>query len=176
MTQITETERLIIRGWDPPADAEQIYQIYSDPAVTKFLITKVSSVQEAQTLLEGWVTVFAARNNGSGQWAITLKETQSVIGMIALMQMRDGESLTDGYEIGWHLKRSGWGQGYATEAAQAALDYGFNVLKLPVIYSVMQPENVASSRVAMRLGMRRVGRTSRYYQKELEIYQLNNPI
>jgi RimJ/RimL family protein N-acetyltransferase len=75
MTQRIETQRLLIRNWHPQADAEFAFRIYSDPEVTKFLITKVSSVAEAQKLLERWVRIFADRNNGTGQWAIELKET-----------------------------------------------------------------------------------------------------
>jgi [ribosomal protein S5]-alanine N-acetyltransferase len=172
MTQITETQRLIIREWNPWADSEYAFEMYSNPEVTRFLLTKVSSVEEAQKLLERWVGIFANRNNGSGQWAIALKETQEVIGMIALMQLRDGETLTQDYEIGWHLKQAAWGQGYATEAAKAVLEYGFNNLKLSVIYSVVHPENAASIRLVERLGMRQVGYTSRYYNTELQMYQL----
>ncbi|MUL39356.1 GNAT family N-acetyltransferase [Gloeocapsopsis dulcis] len=172
MAQITETQRLLIRGWHPQADTEHAFQMYSDPKVTKFLITKVDSLGEAYKLLERWVNIFANRNNGSGQWAITLKETQEVVGMIALMQLRDGEELTQDYEIGWHLKQVAWGQGYATEAAKAVLEYGFNSLKLPVVYSIMHPENISSVRVVKRLGMSRVGRTNQYYKTELEMYQL----
>ncbi|MBD2054569.1 GNAT family N-acetyltransferase [Oculatella sp. FACHB-28] len=172
MAQITETQRLLIREWNPQADAKQAFQMYSDPRVTKFLVTKVGSVEEAQKLLERWVSIFANRNNGSGQWAITLKETQEVLGMIALMQLRDAEELTQDYEIGWHLKQTAWGQGYATEAARAVLEYGFDCLELPVVYSIMHPENVSSARVVKRLGMNRVSRTNRYYKTELEMYQL----
>lgn len=176
MTQITETQRLTVRSWNPEVDAEQAFEIYSDPEVTKFLITKVNTVADARNLLERWVSVFADRNNGSGEWAIILKKTQEVAGMIALMQLRDREELTQDYEIGWHLKRAVWGQGYATEAARAVLEYGFMVLKLPVIYSIMRRDNFASVRVAERLGMSRVGSTDRYYKMELEQFRLEAEI
>jgi RimJ/RimL family protein N-acetyltransferase len=172
MAQITETQRLTIRKWNPQVDAECAFEMYSNPQVTRFLITKVSSVEETQKLLERWVSIFEDRNNGSGQWAITLKKTQEVIGMIALMQLRDGEKLTQDYEIGWHLKQAVWGQGYATEAAKAVLEYGFNSLKLRVIYAVVHPENAASVRVVQRLGMSQVGYTNRYYNTELQMYRL----
>ncbi|PLZ35868.1 GNAT family N-acetyltransferase, partial [Fischerella thermalis WC542] len=80
---------------------------------------------------------FAQLNNGTGLWAIALKDSREIVGTIILIQLRDEEeNLTQDYEIGWHLKKSAWGKGYATEAAKAILDYGFNTLKLPVIYAI----------------------------------------
>lgn len=173
MNILAETNRLIIRTWIPEQDAEQAFQIYSDPEVTRFLITKVDSIETQLNLLQRWVTKFDQINNGTGLWAIVLKNTGEIIGTIILIQLRnEEEQLTQDYEIGWHLKRSAWGKGYATEAAKAILDYGFNILKLPVIYSIANPENTASLRVIQRLKMIPVGRTNRYYKMELEMFKL----
>jgi RimJ/RimL family protein N-acetyltransferase len=56
-------------------------------------------------------------------------------------------------EVGWKFARHAWGHGYATEAGQAAIDWGFAHLDLDQIISVISPENTASMRVAERLGM-----------------------
>ncbi|WP_147278423.1 GNAT family N-acetyltransferase, partial [Fischerella thermalis] len=131
MIILTQTDRLIIRTWVPEQDAEQAFQIYGDHEVTRFLITKVDSVESSRNLLQRWVTNFAQLNNGTGLWAIALKDSREIVGTIILIQLRDEkENLTQDYEIGWHLKKSAWGKGYATEAAKAILDYGFNTLKL----------------------------------------------
>ncbi len=99
------------------------------------------------------------------------------MGTIILIQLRDeDEQLTPNYEIGWHLKKSAWGKGYATEAAKVILDYGFKTLKLPVIYSIARSENTNSLRVIQRLGMTPVGRTTKYYKMELEMFKLVNPM
>ncbi|WP_396426413.1 GNAT family N-acetyltransferase [Leptolyngbya sp. FACHB-261] len=74
--------------------------------------------------------------------------------------------------MGWHLKQTAWGQGYATEAARAVLEYGFDRLKLPVVYSIMHPEDISSARVVKRLGMNWAGHTNQHYKTELEMYQL----
>jgi [ribosomal protein S5]-alanine N-acetyltransferase len=71
------------------------------------------------------------------------------------------------------LRRTAWGQGYATEAGQIALSYGFDELKLPVIYAVAKPQNHASIRVMQRLHMQPGGRVFCYYNEELELYYLN---
>jgi len=69
-------------------------------------------------------------------------------------------------EVGWHLGRFAWGNGYATEAARAMLDHADQTLKLPIVYAIIDPENVRSMRVTERLGMKPLGLTSRYYGKE----------
>lgn len=177
MNIIAETDRLIMRTWNPEADAEQAFYIYSDPEVTRFIITKVDSVESSQNLLKRWITKSQELNNGSGFWAIIPKETEKIVGTIILIQLRDeDEQLTPNYEIGWHLKKSAWGKGYATEAAKAILDYGFKTLKLPVIYSIARSENTNSLRVIQRLGMTPIGRTTKYYKMELEMFKLANPM
>lgn len=173
MVTIAETDRLIIRPWIPEADAEQAFQIYSNPEVTRFLMTKVDSVESSLNLLQRWVTKATQWNNGTGFWAIVTKQTGKIVGTIILIQLQDENgTLTQDYEIGWHLKKSAWGKGYATEAAKAILDYGFKVLKLPRIYAVARPENTASLRVIHRLNMIPLGGTTRYYKTELEMFIL----
>ena len=173
MAIITETDRLLIRTWIPEEDAEQVFEIYSNPEVTRFLITKVDSIENSRNLLLRWVAKSLEWNNGAGLWAIVLKETGEIVGTIILIQLRfDHEQLTQDYEIGWHLRRTSWGNGYATEAANSILDYGFKTLKLPVIYSIAHSENTDSLRVIQRLGMTPIGRTTKYYKMELDMFQL----
>jgi [ribosomal protein S5]-alanine N-acetyltransferase len=175
MVTIAETDRLIIRTWIPEEDAEQAFKIYSDPEVTRFLITKVDSVESSLNLLQRWLAKATLWNNGTGFWAIVTKETGEIVGTIILIQLQDeDENLTQDYEIGWHLKKSSWGKGYATEAAKAILDYGFKVLKLSTIYAIARSENTASLCVIQRLGMIPIGRTTRYYKMELEMFKLES--
>jgi RimJ/RimL family protein N-acetyltransferase len=71
-----------------------------------------------------------------------------------LDQVDDGMPFT-GVEIGWRLARSAWGQGYATEAARAALAHGFDTLELPEILAVTTATNLRSQAVMRRIGMTR---------------------
>jgi RimJ/RimL family protein N-acetyltransferase len=64
-----------------------------------------------------------------------------------------------GFEIGWMLRRSFWGRGYATEGARMALQFAFTPLEQPQVISLIHPENAASIRVAQRLGERRFDTT-----------------
>ncbi|AFY89621.1 N-acetyltransferase [Chroococcidiopsis cubana CCALA 043] len=172
MTTIAQTDRLTIRSWIPEEDAESAFQIYSDPEVTRFIKTKTTSTEDAIKLLQRWV-ILSTQLNGGGFWAVVSKATPEILGTIILIPLRDeAEQWTQDYEIGWHLKKSAWGNGYATEAARAILNYGFNILKLPTIYSVARPENTTSIRVMQRLNMIPIGRTHKYYKMELEMFKL----
>ncbi|MEH2178209.1 GNAT family N-acetyltransferase [Nostoc sp.] len=179
MTNLLETERLIVRSWIPERDAEQAFVVmYSDSEVTRFLrhASRVTSIDlQRQRLIENSERMHQ-RNNGTGSWAIVEKQTTTIVGTILLLQLPDKDGLpTLDYEVGWHLRRVSWGKGYATEAGQVMLNYGFSVLNLPVIYAVVKPENHASIRVTQRLGMKPIGTTNKYYGIELLLFQLDAP-
>lgn len=171
-----ETERLIIREWNPVVDAAFAVWIYGDREVMRFIREPEPDQAAVQKNLEDRVKKYRQLNNGTGCWAMVEKETQIPIGTILLVQLPDHRGqLTQDYEIGWHLRRDRWGKGYATEAARQILDYGFQTLKLPIIYAVVRPDNAASIRVTQRLGMEPVGLTQKYYGLELALFQLFNP-
>ncbi|MDZ8133749.1 MAG: GNAT family N-acetyltransferase [Nostoc sp. DedQUE04] len=178
MTNLLETERLLIRSWISESDAEQAFAIYSDPEVTHFLgkSSRPASVEsQRQRLIEG-IERMHQRNNGTGAWAIVEKESTTIVGTILLKQLPDKDGLpTQDYEVGWELRRASWGKGYATEAGRAMLNYGFSVLNLPLIYAVVKPENHASIRVTEQLGMKPIGQTNKYYNIELLLFQLDAP-
>jgi RimJ/RimL family protein N-acetyltransferase len=80
-----------------------------------------------------------------------LNSTHELIGDCGLVgQTVDG---VDEIEIGYHVRRDLWGQGYATEAARACKDYGFANLAVDRLISLIRPENLASRRVAEKNGM-----------------------
>jgi len=84
--------------------------------------------------------------------AIERKEDGKVIGLLGLIRQDHGQG-----EMGWVLGVEYRGQGYATEAARALMDYGFNTLGLHRIHADTSTDNVASWRMMERLGMRREG-------------------
>ncbi|MBM0742916.1 GNAT family N-acetyltransferase [Phormidium sp. CLA17] len=173
-----ETDRLLIRDWLPEDDAEQAFEIYGDPIVMQFIGSgKIEeSVETQRLLLQRIVSRYAEVNNGTGAWAIAEKSSGQIVGTVILKQLPDGEGqLTQDYEIGWNLRQASWGKGYATEAAQTAIAYGFQNLNLAVIYAVTNPANHASIRVTQRLGMIPLGKTQKYYGVETELFKLENP-
>ena len=179
MDKLLETERLIIRRWNPEIDAEQAFEIYGDAEVMRFIGTgkTEANIETQRQSLEAAIERYKQNNNTStGAWAIVEKESATVVGTILLKQLPDiNRQPTNDYEVGWHLRKAFWGKGYATEAARGIIDYGFYVLQLPVIYAVVKPENNASVKVTQRLGMKPLGITNRYYSGvELLLFKLDS--
>ena len=90
-----------------------------------------------------------------GLWAVERQDTARFIGYVGLWPATFPAHFTPSVEVGWRLAADQWGRGYATEAARAALSYGFNTVGLDEIVSFTSAINVRSWRVMERLGMRR---------------------
>lgn len=160
-----QTPRLLIRDWDVVPDAAAAIAIYGDPAVTQWIGDKSldTTVEAVQARLARY-RVRAATGNGLGCWAVVRQDTQVPIGTLLLMPLPNRENVPSGdIEIGWHFGAASWGQGYATEAARAVMEYGFERLQLPAIYAVTLIENARSVRVTQRLGMAALGISEAYY-------------
>ena len=93
--------------------------------------------------------------HGFGLWAVEIPGVAPFIGFTGLAVPRFVAPFTPCVEIGWRLAAEHWGRGYATEAARAALQFGFEKLQLSEILSFTVPKNVRSRRVMERLGMSR---------------------
>ncbi|MBJ6352137.1 MULTISPECIES: GNAT family N-acetyltransferase [unclassified Acinetobacter] len=147
-----ETQRLILRQWKE-SDVEPFITMGLDQDVMQFfpnLLTpqeSVNLIQKISSLID---------KNGWGFWAVELKETHQFIGFIGLHSQPEQFDFSPCVEIGWRLAKEFWKQGYATEAAKAALDYGFNVLNLDKIVSFTATINTPSQAVMERLGMHKV--------------------
>jgi RimJ/RimL family protein N-acetyltransferase len=91
--------------------------------------------------------------NGSGLWALETRESGEFIGFTGLSVPTFEAHFTPAVEVGWRLARSAWGEGYATEAARAALAFGFGEGDLDEVVSFTTPANRRSRAVMERLGM-----------------------
>src|SRR5277367_5992339 len=107
--------------------------------------------------LPGWVVRKRAHwaKLGFGQWVVEIPGEASFVGMVGLETVSYEAHFTPAVEVAWRLARAYWGRGYATEAARAALDYGFATLGLAEIVAVTVPANRRSRAVMERLGMGR---------------------
>lgn len=143
------TQRLLLRRWRSE-DRAAFAAINSDPAVVEFLPGPLSRA-ESDHLAERIENHFAA--HGYGFWAIELLGGPHFIGFAGLAVVTFDAPFTPAVEIGWRLASRYWGHGYATEAACAALEYGFDCLSLEEIVSFTVPANVRSRAVMERLGM-----------------------
>ena len=147
---IVETDRLDVRQFRL-SDAEAMNRVFGDPEVMRF----GDGVQTRQWV-QDWINhrlESYAQKSGIGPWAVTEKSKDEAIGYCGLFYFPDVCGKPE-IEIGYRLARAYWGQGYATEAAQAVCDYAFYSLGLSRLVAMVDPQNLASVRVAEKLGLR----------------------
>lgn len=149
--QITETERLILREWTLD-DAEDFYRIYTDAETMRFQFVPENYSVEVERYYLGKHIENYYKTLGFGSWAVILKENNRLIGRCGLMrQPLDGG---DAIEISYLIEREFWNRRFASEAASAALKLGFEKYNLPRIVAFIDPQNMASIRVAENIGMK----------------------
>jgi [ribosomal protein S5]-alanine N-acetyltransferase len=141
------TDRLHIRPWKKD-DRAALERMVRDPEMMRFITRgRTWADEEVDELL-----VRQARhlkNHGICFGAVVLAGTGQVIGMVGMQPHDDGQ-----FELGWWIWKEHWGMGYATEAAGAFIEHARNVMRLKRLVAVIDPPNVASIRVAEKLGMR----------------------
>lgn len=145
------TTRLELRGWcaeDFPAFAA----LCADPQVMRYF-PAVLSEEGSRELFDRLVAHFG--RCGYGPFAVWLREPRQWLGFVGLAEVGADLPFAPAVEIVWRLRPAYWGCGYATEAAQASLRYGFEHLKLGQIVAFTTETNEPSQRVMQRLGMRR---------------------
>ncbi|HTZ85904.1 MAG TPA: GNAT family N-acetyltransferase [Solirubrobacteraceae bacterium] len=145
------TERLLLRGWRPE-DREPFAAINGDRRVMELLAGKLTRAQ-SDAYIEELEGHFAAY--GYGLWAVERLDGGGLIGMAGLNAVGFEAHFTPAVEIGWRLAHLVWGHGYASEAARAALHFGFERGGLSEIVSMTSMPNVRSQAVMKRIGMRR---------------------
>jgi RimJ/RimL family protein N-acetyltransferase len=144
------TERLRLRGWEND-DREPFAAMNADPAVMEHFPTTLSRATSdilVDLTMDGWAA------NGFGLWVVERAEDGQFLGFTGLSRPSFEAHFTPAVEVGWRLARHAWGSGYATEAALASLDFGFETVGLEEIVSFTVPANVRSRAVMERIGMR----------------------
>ena len=147
-----ETERLILRRWED-RDRAPFHAMCSDPAVMEHLGPLLTR-EEADAAIDrqnGLVD-----SHGYCFWAVERREDGAFLGFCGLKPGAEDTPIEGDIEIGWRLARDHWGSGYAREAAQASLDWGWANLDAPAIAAITTPGNVRSWGLMERLGMARV--------------------
>ena len=148
MTELT-TERLLLRRWRE-SDKEPFAELNSDPVAMEHF-PSTHTREQSDALVEHFDGAIDER--GWGLWAVEVVASGDFIGFVGLNPPPWEAHFTPAVEIGWRLRRQHWGNGYATEAAQEALRFGFEDLDLEEIVSFTLPENRRSRAVMERLGM-----------------------
>lgn len=147
-----ETERLILRGWHEN-DAAAHHAMCADPAVMAYL-GPAPTLAESAAVVARQKAVFA--DYGACFWALERRDTSAFIGWCGIKPGPVGTPIDEKPEIGWSLVQTEWGQGYAREAAEASLAWGWHELNLPTVWAMTVPANTASRALMERLGMTRV--------------------
>jgi RimJ/RimL family protein N-acetyltransferase len=146
-----ETERLILRRWRE-ADRAPYAAMMGDPQVGYWLGATLDESQ-ANAQIDRFMAVSPAR--GPGWLVLERRDDGAFLGAGCLREVPLEHPLAGEVEIGWRLARSAWGAGYATEAARALLNHGFERLGLPEIIAFTAVSNVRSRGVMERLAFER---------------------
>ena len=147
---IAETQRLLLRHLHL-FDGDAMDRVFGDAEVMRY-----GDGVQTQAWIRDWLGQTLEHYNrlwGFGPWAVVEKASSDTIGYCGLFRLSDINGSPE-IEIGYRLARAWWGKGYATEAAVAVRDYGFHTLSLRRLVASIDPSNLASIRVATKLGMR----------------------
>jgi RimJ/RimL family protein N-acetyltransferase len=141
------TSRLLIRPFQQQDDIS-LFEYLSNPIIYRFEPGEPISLERAKELA-------FERTQGTDFWAVILKSTQKMVGHLYFKQTEPDEFLT--WELGYIFNPVFHNKGYATEAAEALIQYGFNHFGIHRVIAHCNPENVASWKVLEKIGMRREG-------------------
>ena len=154
---IVETERLILRPFEPTDEASYV-AIRSKPEVARYLAggeaSAANGAEIAARLVPGFAALWNAKRHGPGYgpWSVVERTTGRLIGHLGLRLLPEFHGRT---ELLYALSPEAQGNGYAQEGAAAALLFGFDTLHLPTIIALALPQNAASLKVIDRVGMKR---------------------
>lgn len=147
MTAILRTERLLLRRWTAD-DLAPFAALNADPEVMEHFPSLLEA-RESDAMVERIGQ--HSDSEGFGLWAV--EQDGRFLGFTGLNRTRFESAFSPAIEVGWRFARSAWGHGYATEAARAAVRFGFEVAGLDEIVSFTVPGNARSQAVMRRLGM-----------------------
>lgn len=147
--KVIETPRLVLRKFTY-RDAQQVFDSWMSDEVVASTVNwePHKNVQVTKRVIHAWEQMY--RRGEFYNWAIVLKGTERIIGSI---DFHDVSQIGRTADIGYCIARDCWGQGFATEALKAVLDYGFSVLHLERVSAEYLWENPASGRVMEKAGM-----------------------
>ena len=172
-----ETSRLILRQWKA-SDNEPYIQLNRDSDVMEFF-PSVSTKDETLAQIERFTTHID--QYGYGFFAVERKDNGQFIGFTGLSHPRFEASFAPCVEIGWRLSKTNWGQGFATEAALASLDFGFDSVGLDEIYAFTSVHNKRSEQVMLKAGMLKQGEFEHpsiedgHFLKRHVLYKISRP-
>jgi len=161
-------------------DFDLAVEMYTDPEVVKNVCDPMTEAELREEMPD---SIKRGANGGIGIWCISDRKTAEKLGDTYLLPMPIDEDDTDfslvvmgqmpdaDIEVGYFLKRSAWGRGYATEVCRRMLEFAFQELPLNEVVASVEEENVVSRKVLEKAGLLDRGRT-RSYGKDSPIYRI----
>lgn len=147
-TVILETERLLLR-LQSATDVDFLVRLWTDPRMTAYL----GGPRDRAAMQREFESVAAQPDKDEFDlWPLVRKADNCPVGYAGFIPKTVLDE--DCIELNYFLDPAYWGQGYATEIAAALLDYGFTVKRLERLVSLINPDNTASERVAVKIGLR----------------------
>ncbi|MFC6158383.1 GNAT family N-acetyltransferase [Kribbella sp. NPDC058693] len=171
MTLKLETDRLLIRDWEED-DADAALEIFGSADVAPWLSPAIDKVPDAATMrmiLQSWIEAQPNFVVPAGRWAVARRDDGEIVGALLIRLLPPYE---EDLEIGWQLRPSAWGNGYATEASRGLMRWAFKEGDVDELFAVARPNNKRAIATAKRLGMQWVGETDKYYDLNLQVYRM----
>lgn len=166
-----ETPRTVLR-WFKPDDVEEVLSFLGNREVMRFSLDGPYDRKQCKAFIQWCLGRYARK--GYGLFAVTLKESNNLIGYCGFYdQTIDG---CDEVELGYRLHPNFWNQGLGTEVALAVQNYGFQELGFSRLISIIEPENLASIRVAKKNGMTHEKQSMFKGQIPVEIYSIEKDV
>jgi RimJ/RimL family protein N-acetyltransferase len=122
--------------------------VHGDPEVMRFSLSGPCTAAESDARVRSMI-----EHQGFSKWGVEERASGALVGDCGVQLLEGGPDV----ELGFHLRRSVWGRGYATEAARACLDASFAGLGLEELIAIVAPGNAGSVRVLEKIGMRPAG-------------------
>ncbi|MDQ6948173.1 MAG: GNAT family N-acetyltransferase [Actinomycetota bacterium] len=167
---VIRTDRLTLRPWSLD-DIDALTPIFADEAVWWFPFGGGLDHEATEQFVARQIS--HQETHGFGLWAAELTAVHSLIGFVGLAVPTWLPEVMPAVEVGWRLHPDHWGQGLATEAGRASVEYGLDRVGLDRIIGIYDPRNGASGRVMEKLGMRPWLRTTDPERgNELAVYEL----
>jgi RimJ/RimL family protein N-acetyltransferase len=163
-----ETERLVVRPFEPERDAAPLHELWGDAEAMQFMSSGArATIDETRERLE---SLPGRAPDGLGFWALEERGSGRLVGGVGLFPLGwEGPEL----ELAYHVVPSAWNRGYATEAAGAVLAAAWEA-GLDHVVAVAMPGNAASRRVMEKLGMSLEGQ-ARYRDLDVVRYSIARP-
>lgn len=163
---IIKTKRLILREYEQ-SDFEELKKIITDPYTMRYY-NKPYDLEGVNRWINWCINSY--KENGFGLWAIELKDSNTFIGDCGLsIQNIDEEYLP---EVGYHINKKYWNNGYAKEAGIAVIKWAFENTNYTKLYSYMNKNNIPSFKTALSIGMKKIKEYTDKTNEELIVCQI----